>query len=78
MVGHRCVVAAFVEGEKMGVCMSVAPALGLGTFEVERGICSEPVVVIFRVEMADTFSFGSEAPFVLGAMSILRYCAPID
>ena len=56
MVGHRCVVAAFVECEKMGVCMSVAVALGLGTFEVGRGICSEPVVVIvFRDEMADTF-----------------------
>ena len=39
MVGHRCVFAAFVECEKMGVCMSVAAALGLGTFEVGKGIC---------------------------------------
>ena len=51
MVGHRCFVAAC---EKMGVCMIVAVALGLGTFEVGRGIWKEPVVV-FRVEMADTF-----------------------
>ena len=53
MVGHRCVVAAFVECGKMGVCMNVALVPGLGTFEVVRSICLEPVV--FRVEMADTF-----------------------
>ena len=53
MVGHRCVVAAFVECGKMGVYMNVAVVSGLGTFEFGKSICLEPVV--FRVEMADTF-----------------------